>query len=145
MTIYGFSWRVSQSPRHRSVRCIITSLATTAWSHENAPNIKFLYVSFWVQKDGNSRNQMLTIGKLLQSCISNYLQQEKLEHSEYICVTFKMFLLWVTLWYFGVWIRVAACAECDKQMMWIQIRNHCYSNNLSDCIKTHSLISTKLW
>ena len=48
MTKYRFSWRVSQSPRHRCVRCIMTSLATTVMSHENAPNIKFSYVSFWV-------------------------------------------------------------------------------------------------
>ena len=33
-------------------------------SHENAPNIEFSYVSFWVWNDGNSRNQTLTIGRL---------------------------------------------------------------------------------
>ena len=49
------------------------------------------------------------------------------------------------LWYFGAWIRVAACSKCGKQTMRIQIQSHCNSNNLSDYIKTHSLISTKLW
>ena len=115
ITRYRLSWRVSQSPRHRRVRCIMTSLATTVGSLENAPNIKFSYASFWVWNDGNSRNQTLTIGRLFQPCMSNYSQQEKLEHSEYICVTFTMLLLWVNLWYFGTWFRVAARAGCDKQ------------------------------
>ena len=60
MTMYGFSWRGSHSPWHRCVRCIMTSLATTVMSHENAPNIEFSYVSFGVWNDGNSRNQTLT-------------------------------------------------------------------------------------
>ena len=145
MTMYGFSWRGLLSPWHRCVRCIMTSLATTVMSHENAPNIEFSYVSFGVWNDGNSLNQTLTIGRLFQSCISNYSQQEKLHYSEYIFVTFTKFLLWVNVWYFGAWISVAARAKCDKQTMRIQIRSHCYSNNPSDYIKTRGLISTKLW
>ena len=109
MTMYWFSWRVSQSPRHRCVRCIMTSLATTVKSQENVPNIEFSFVSFWVWNDGNSRNQTLPIGRLFQSCISSYSQQEKLEHLENIFVTFAKFLLWVNLWYFGAWIKVTAC------------------------------------
>ena len=42
------------------VLCIMTSLATTIRSHENAPNIEFSYVSFGVWNDGNSPNQALT-------------------------------------------------------------------------------------
>ena len=60
----------------------MTSLATTVRSHGNAPNIEFSHVSFWVWNDGNSQNQTLTIGRLFQSCMSNYSPQEKLEHSE---------------------------------------------------------------
>ena len=145
MTMYRFNWRVSQSPRHRCVRCIMTSLATTVMLHENAPNIEFSFVSFWVWNDGNSRKQTLTIGRLFQSCISSYSQQEKVEHLEYIFATFTKFLLWVNLWYFGAWIRVAARAKCVRQTMRIQIRRHCYSSNPGDYIKTHNLISTKLW
>ena len=95
--------------------------------------------------DGNSWNQTSTICRLFQSCLSNYSQQEKLEYSEYIFVTFTKFLLWVSLWYFGAWIRVAARAKCGRQTMRIQIRSHCYSSNLADYIKTQGLISTKLW
>ena len=91
MTMYRSTWRVSQSPRHRCVRCIMTSLATTVMSHENAPNIEFSYASLGVWNDGNSRNQTLTIGRLFQLCITNYSQQEKLEYSEYIFVTFTKF------------------------------------------------------
>ena len=80
MTMYGFSWRESHSPWYRCICCFMTSLATTVMSHENAPNIEFSYVSFGVWNDGNSRNQTLTIGRLFQSCISNYSQKEKLEH-----------------------------------------------------------------
>ena len=47
----------SLSPRHRCVRCIMTSLATTVMSHENTPNIEFSYASLGVWNDGNSRNQ----------------------------------------------------------------------------------------
>ena len=146
MTMFGFSWRGSHSPWHHCIRCIITSLATTVTiSHENAPNIEFSCVSLGAWNDGNSRNHTLTIGRLFQSCISNYSQQEKLEHLECIFVTFTKFLLWVNLWYFGAWIRVAARAKCGRQTMRIQIRSHCYSSNLSDYIKLHDLISTKLW
>ena len=145
MTMYGFSWGGSHSPWHRCVRCIMTSLATTIMSNENAPNIEFSYISFGVWNDGNSWNQTLTIGRLFQLCISNYSQQEKLKHSEYIFVTFTKFLLWVNLWYFCTWIRVAAHVKFGRQTMQIQIRSHCYSSNLSDYIKTHDLISTKLW
>ena len=60
-------------------------------------------------------------------------------------VRFTKFLLWVNLWYFGAWIRVAARAKCGRQTMRIQIRSHCYSNNIGDYIKTQGLISTKLW
>ena len=144
MTMYGFSWRGSHGPWHRCIRCIMTSLATTVMSHENTPNIEFSYVIFWVWNDGNSRNQTLTIGRQFQSCISNYSQQEKLEHSEYIFVTFAKFLLWVNLWYFGAWISVAARAKCGRQTMRIQIRSHCYSSNLGDYSNTLDLISTKL-
>ena len=144
MAMYRFTWRVSLSPRHRCVRCIMSSLATTAMSHENTPNIEFSYASLGVWIDGNSRNQAWTICRLFQSCISNY-SQEKLEYSEYIFVTFTKFLLWVNLWYFGTWIRVAARAKCGRQTMRIQIRSHCYSSNLSDYIKTQGFISTKLW
>ena len=145
MAMYRFTWRVSLSPRHRCVRCIMSSLATTVMSHENTPNIEFSYASLGVWIDGNSRNQAWTICRLFQSCISNYSQQEKLEYSEYIFVTFTKFLLWVNLWYFGTWIRVAARAKCGRQTMRIQIRSHCYSSNLSDYIKTQGFISTKLW
>ena len=145
MTMCRFTWRVSLSPRHRCVRCIMTSLATTVKSHENTPNIEFSYASLGVWNDGNSRNQTLTICRLFQSCISNYSQQEKLEYSEYIFVTFTKFLLWVNLWYFGVWIRLAPRPKCGRQTMRIQIRSHCYSSNLGDYIKTHGLISIKLW
>ena len=145
MTMYWFSWRVSQSPRHRCVCCIMTSLAITVKSHENAPNIEFSYASFWVWNIGNSRDQTLTICRLFQSCISNYSQQEKLEYSEYIFVTFTKFLLWVNLWYFGAWIRVAARAKCGRRKVQIQIQSHCYSSNLGDYIKTHGLVLTKLW
>ena len=72
MTMYRFSWRVLQRPRHRCVRCIMMPLVTTVMSHENAPNIEFSYVSFGVWNVGNSWNQTLTIGKLFQSYISNY-------------------------------------------------------------------------
>ena len=143
--MYRFRWRVSQSPRYRCVRCIMTSLATTLMSHENAPNIEFSFVSFRVWNDGNSRNQILTIGRLFQSCISNYSQQEKTWAFGIYFVTFTKFLLWVNLWYFGAWIRVAACAKCGRQTIWMQIRSHCYSSNPGDYIKTHDLISTKLW
>ena len=132
-------------PRHRCVRCIMTSLATTVKSHENAPNIEFSYVSLEVWNDGNSRKQIFTIGRLFQSCLSNYSQQEKLEHSEYVFITFTKFLLWVNLWYFGAWIRVAARAKCGTQTMRIQIPSHCYSRNPGDYIKTHGLILTDLW
>ena len=103
----------------------------------------FSYASLGVWNDGNSWNQTLTICRVFQSCISNYSQQEKLEYSEYIFVTFTKFLLWVNLWYFGTWIRVAARAKCGRQTMRIQIRSHCYSSSLRDYIKTHGLISTK--
>ena len=73
-------------------------------SHENTPNIGFSYASLGVWNDGNSRNQILSICRLFQSCISNYSQQEKLEYSEYIFVTFTKFL-WVNLWYFGILAR----------------------------------------
>ena len=109
MTMYGFSWRVSQSPRQRCVRCIMMSLATTVMSHENAPNIEFSFVSFWVWNNDNSRNQTLIIGRLFQSCISNHSQQEKLEHLEYIFVTFTKFLLWANLWYFGADKEAVLC------------------------------------
>ena len=145
MTMCRFTWRVSLSPRHRCVRCIMTSLATTVKSHENTLNIEFSYASLGVWNDGNSRNQTLTICRLFQSCISNYSQQEKLEYPEYIFVTFTKFLPWVNLWYFGAWIRVAARAKWGRQTMRIQIRSHCYSSNLGDYIKTQGLISTKLW
>ena len=82
--------------------------------------------------------------RLFQSCISNYSQQEKLEYSEYIFVTFTKFLLWVNLWYFGAWIRVAAHANCGRQTLRIQIRSLCYSSNLGDYIKTQGFISIKL-
>ena len=83
MTMCRFTWRVSLSLRHRCVRCIMTSLATTVKLHENTPHTKFSYASLGVWNDGNSRNQTLAICRLFQSCISNYSQQEKLEYSEY--------------------------------------------------------------
>ena len=50
-------------------------------------------------------------------------------------------------WTYGIFARwrVAARAERDKQTMRPQKRAHCSSNNLGDYVKTHSLISTKLW
>ena len=48
MTMCRFTWRVSLSPRHRCVRCIMTSLPTTVKSHENTPNIEFSYPSLGV-------------------------------------------------------------------------------------------------
>ena len=95
----------------------VMSFATTQGSHEYAPNIEFSFVGFFVWKDYDSQNQTLTIGRLLQSCMLNYLWQEKLEHSKYICVTFAIFLFWVNPQCFLVHRRVAAHTECDKQMV----------------------------
>ena len=78
-------------------------------------------------------------------CMSNYSWQEKLEHSEYICVTFTMVLLWENLPYFWCVGTAAACAEREKEMVWIQIRLHCYSNNLGDYIKMHGIMMAVLW
>ena len=63
----------------------------------------------------------------------------------YLCHIYNVSSQSEAMVFFGPWFRVAACAECDKHTMRIQIQNHCYSNNLNDHIKAHGLISTKLW
>ena len=122
MTMYRFSWRVSQSPRHRCVRLIMTSYS----NYRNVTRKRTQHRIFICKFLGLKRNQTLTLGRLFQSCISNYSQQEKLEHLESIFVTFTKFLPWVNLWYFGARIRVAARAKCGRQTMRIHIYMYIY-------------------
>ena len=147
MTRYWFSWRALGTPRHRCMGCILISFTTTGGSHESAPTMKFLYMSFlFAWNDDDSQNHTFTIGRLFQSRMSNYSRQEKLEHLQYICVTFTIFFLWVNLWCF--WREEDGCwpsrAWETNGVNTNKIRTHSYSNPLGDCIKTHCLISIKL-
>ena len=102
---------------------------------------------FFVWNDVNSPNQTSTTGnvRLFQSCKSNGSRQGK-------TWTFRINLCHIynvsSLSKPTVFLARdpgSMHVQCDKQAMRIQIRRHCYSHNLSDYIKTHGLISTKLW
>ena len=76
------------------------SYATTGGSHENAPNIKFSYVRFFLFE------AMITlqIRHLQWVDYFNHVHAKLFttrKPSEYICFEFTMFLLWVNLRYFG--------------------------------------------
>ena len=57
----GLAGRFWTLPRHRCIRCIMTSFATTGGSHENATQHQIFTCKYFVWNDENSQNQTFTI------------------------------------------------------------------------------------
>ena len=121
ITRYRFSWRGLDMPRHRCMRCIMMSFATTGGSHEKhtQPRIfigKFCFALFCFVFvfliDDNSQDQTLIIDRLFQSCMSNNSPQEKLNIRNIFALhlTVTRFLIWVNLRCF--WSAEDECSMC---------------------------------
>ena len=116
---------ISQRPelRYPDIECNFCHMALFATTRGNAPNTEFSYVLFETMIISRSGFDM---GRLFQSLMPIYSRQEKL-------VTFTLFLLGVNLRYF--WCARELLHVQSVKTGRIQIRTHCYSNNLGDKTK----------
>ena len=143
MTRYRFSWRgLDKIPPH-ALQYIMTSFATAGGWHKKRTQHWILICNvFFVWNDGNSQNQTFTTGRLFQRAYQ-IIHKINLNIRNIFVSHLQCFF---SEWAYGIfgtrgWLLHV---QCEKEMTRLQIRIHCYSNNLCNYIKTHGLISTQL-